>query len=69
MYLSIVHLSICTYAVGTSSGLHKSTKDITNPLYTDDRCKKPVEEVTSAYEEMDITPEVKMTQNPAYAVP
>ena len=55
--------------VGTSSGLHKSTKDITNPLYTDDHCKKPVEKVTSAYEEIDITPEVKMTQNPAYAVP
>ena len=58
-------MSVCTY-VGTFSGLHKSTKDTINPLYTDDHCKKPVEEVTTYYEEMDISPEVKMTQNPAY---
>ena len=64
-------LCFCYIHIGTSSELHKPSKDTVNPLYhtiTDDHCKKPVEEPVS-YEEVNISPELKMTPNPAYAVP
>ena len=64
--------SYLIYDVGTSSELHKPTKDTINPAYhtiTGDHCKKPVEEPVSYYEEVKKPSEVKMTQNPAYAVP
>ena len=57
--------------IGTSSELHKPIKDTINPAYhtiTGDHCKKPVEEPVT-YEEVNTTLEVKMTQNPAYALP
>ena len=58
--------------LGTSLEIHSPTKDTINPAYhtiTDDHFKKPVEEPTSQYEEVIIPSEVKMTPNPAYAVP
>jgi len=48
---------------------HSPSKGIVNPLYhtvTDHDSKKPV---VSHYAEVLIPPEVKMTPNPAYAVP
>ena len=64
--------SICIIHVGASSELHKPTKDTVNPAYhtiTDDHFKKPVEKPISYYEEVNISSDVKMTQNPAYAMP
>ena len=61
----------CSFLLGTSSELHKPTNDTVNPAYhtiTDDY-KKPVGEPISYYEEVNKPPDVKMTQNPAYAVP
>ena len=58
--------------VGTSLELHGPTKDTINPAYhtiTDDHSKKSVEEPISYYEEVNRSPEVKVTPNPAYAVP
>ena len=52
--------------------IHGSTKDTINPAYhtiTDDHLKKPVEGPISYYEEVNRPPEVKMTPNPACAVP
>ena len=50
-----------------------STEEVTNPAYTniaDDQCKKPIEEPIGYYAEVIIpTTQVKMTPNPAYAVP
>ena len=59
--------------VGTSLELHSPTKDTINPAYhtiTDDHFKRS-EEPVSYYEKvkMNKPPEVKMTPNPAYAVP
>ena len=57
------------YDVGTSLELHGPTKDTINPAYhtiTDDHSKR---EPVSYYEEVNRPPEVKMTPNPAYAVP
>ena len=58
--------------VGTSLELHSPTKDTINPAYhtiTDDHSKRSAEESVSYYEEVNRPPEVKMTPNPAYAVP
>ena len=55
--------------VGTSSELHKPTKDTAYQTVTDDHFKKPVEKPISYYEDMNISSDVKMTPNPAYAVP
>ena len=65
---------MCYHNVGTSLELHSPTKDTINPAYhtiTDDRSKKSVEEPISYYGEVNRSPEVKMTPNPAaaYAVP
>ena len=63
------HQYIHTY-VGTSSELHKPTKDTTNPAYhtiTDDYNK--TETPISYYEKVNVSSNVKMTPNPAYAVP
>ena len=59
--------------IGTSSELHKPTKDTVNPAYhtiTDDHFKKPVEKSISYYVEVNIpvSSDVEMTQNPAYAI-
>ena len=68
-------LWLCTY-VGTSLDLHSCPTDEeeTNPTYstiTDDHFKKePVEKPIGYYAEVIIpTTQVKMTPNPAYAVP
>ena len=58
--------------VGTSLELHSPTKDTINPAYhtiTDDHSKISVEKPISYYEEVNTPPEVKMTPNPAYAIP
>ena len=60
--------------VGTSLELHSPTKDTVNPAYhtiTDDHSKRSAVEPVSYYEEVKVNrpPEVKMTPNPAYAVP
>ena len=59
--------------VGTSLELHGPTKDTINPAYhtiTDDHSKRSVErEPVSYYEEVNKPSEVKMTPNPAYAIP
>ena len=47
-------------------------EEVTNPTYdtiTDDHCKKPVEQSIGYYAEVIIPTQVKMTPNPAYAVP
>ena len=58
--------------LGTSPELHKPTNEtVINPLYhtiTDDH-KIQVGEPINYYEEVKKPPEVKMTPNPAYAVP
>ena len=49
-----------------------STKEVTNPVYsaaTDDQFKKSVEPIRCYAEVIIPTTQVKMTQNPAYAVP
>ena len=50
--------------VGTSTELHKTTKDTT--YYTD---KKAEENPSSYYEEVKKSSDVQMTRNPAYHVP
>ena len=66
-------ITMCYHNVGTSLELHSPTKDTINPAYhtiTDDHSKKSVGESISYYEEVKRPPaEVKMTPNPAYAVP
>ena len=51
--------------------LHKPPNDtVINPIYdtiTDDHRRRPVEQ-TRHYDEVDILPEVKVTQDSAYAV-
>ena len=57
--------------VGTSSELHKPTQCTINPAYhtiTGDHCKEPIGEPVN-YEDVNVPPEVKMTQNTPYAVP
>ena len=61
--------------------MHKTTlelqnlstdEEVTNPAYytiTDDHCKKSVERTIGYYAEVIIPTQVKMTPNPAYAVP
>ena len=47
-------------------------ENVNNPAYdtiTDDHCKKPVEKPIGYYAEVIIPTQVKMTPNPAYAVP
>ena len=55
------------------AGLHKPTEDTINPAYhtiiTNYDYRNSIEEPISYYEEVNKPPEVKMTQNPAYAVP
>ena len=58
----------------TTLELHNPSTDeeVTNPAYstiTDDHCKKPVEQPIGYYAEVIIPTQVKMTPNPAYAVP
>ena len=52
--------------------LHKPPNDtVINPTYQtimDDHHRRPVGELTRRYEEVDILPEVKVTQDSAYAV-
>ena len=70
--LALVFYNVWLKLLGTSLEIHSPTKDTINPAYhtiTDDHFKKPVEEPTSQYEEVIIHSEVKMTPNPAYAVP
>ena len=65
------NVKMCYHNVGTSLELHSPTKDTINPAYhtiTDDHSKKS-EEPISYYEEIIRPTEVKMTPNPAYAVP
>ena len=74
IHLNKNYVIIRTYViyVGTSLELHSPTKDTINPAYhtiTDDHSKKPVEEPIGYYEDVNRPPEVKMTNNPAYAVP
>jgi len=60
---------ICCCIEVIISAPQSPTQDTINPLYnttTDDHPKKPV---VSHYAEVLIPPEVKMTQNPAYAMP
>ena len=73
-----MHLSknyVVIIYIEASLELHNppTNKNITNPTYntiTDDHCKKPVEEPNNCYAEVIIpTTNVKMTPNPAYAVP
>ena len=72
---SVIRISKVSYHdVGISLELHSPTKDTINPAYhtiTDDHSKRSaVEPVTiSYYEKVNRPPEVKMTPNPAYAVP
>ena len=70
--MRITNWPVGFYFAGASLELHKPTKDTVNPAYwtvTDDNFNKPVKEPVSYYEEVNKPPEVKMTQNPAYAVP
>ena len=58
----------------TTLELHNPSTDeeVTNPAYhtiTDDHCKKSVERPIGYYAEVIIPTQVKMTPNPAYAVP
>ena len=49
-----------------------ANEEVTNPAYdtiTDDHCKKPVEKPIGNYAEVIIPTQVKMTTNPAYAIP
>ena len=49
-----------------------ANEEATNPAYdviTDDHSKKPVEKPIGYYAEVIIPTQVKMTTNPAYAVP
>ena len=69
--LNKICLYFCYTCIGKSSELRKPTKDTINPAYrtiTGDHCKEPIEEPVG-YEEVKKPAEVKMTQNPAYALP
>ena len=59
--------------LGISLELHKQTKDTIDKAYrtitNDDYSKKQLEVPSSYYEEVIRSSEVKMTTNPAYAVP
>ena len=70
---TLIIIIMCSHNVGTSLELHGPTKDTINPTYhtiTDDHSKKSVGEPISYYEKVKRPPEeVKMTSNPAYAVP
>ena len=71
VFLNKIYLYFCYTGIGTSSELHKPTKDTINPAYhtiTGDHCKEPIEEPVS-YEDVNTPAQVKMTQNPAYALP
>ena len=61
-------------SLGGKLELHGPTKDTINPAYhtiTDRHIKRSTEEPISYYEEVKKAPDpdVKMTPNPAYAVP
>ena len=63
------------YVLGKSSELYKPTsEDLINPIYdistiSYGRSKKSVKQPKSNYDDVNRYPEVKMTSNPAYAVP
>ena len=65
----------CNKIIGVYLGPHQSpsnNEEVTNPVYhtiTDDHCKEPVEKPIGHYAEVIIPTQVKMTPNPAYAVP
>ena len=59
-------------ATGEILKLQSPTKDTINPAYhtiTDHHSRKSGEEPVGYYEDVTRPPEVKMTPNPAYAVP
>ena len=66
MYVCIQYNIICMY-VGTSLELYKPTKDTINPAYYTDHYYK--HSIGEHYEGVNISPQIKMTPNPAYAVP
>ena len=73
MQFIIVFIRNMYMYTGISSELGKPTKDTVNPLYdtstiTDDH-KKEVPKPDVYYEEVNISSDVKMTKNPAYAIP
>ena len=58
------------YCIGTSSDLYKPTNDTINPAYhaiTDDYKISTGE--TNYYEEVNVSPKVKLTPDLAYAAP
>ena len=75
-YNNCMHVFCCLHTYVTTGVSSEepcsSTNDIINPLYhtiTFHPSKKPSEEPTDDYDDVVILPEVKMTPNPAYAVP
>ena len=69
-FTCVIMLS-CTYVGGPQHNPPTDEK-ATNPAYdtiTDDHSKKPVEKPIGYYEDVIIPTQVKMTPNPAYAVP
>ena len=61
-----------SYCIGTSSELYKPTNDTINPAYraiTDDYKISIEEPIISYYEQVNVSPEVKLTPDPAYAAP
>ena len=69
--ITLDNVMILSY-IETSPELHGPNKNAINPVYltiTDDHLKKPVEEPINYYEAINRPPEVKMTPNPAYALP
>ena len=65
----------CNKIIGVYLGpMHSppTNEEVTNPAYyitDDDHCKEPVEKPIGHYAEVIIPTQVKMTPNPAYAVP
>ena len=60
------------YYIGTSSELYKPTNDTINPAYhaiTDDYKISIGEPIISYYEEVNVSPEVKITPDLVYAAP
>ena len=67
-------LYLGVYLVPRAKCSPPTNEEVTNPAYhtitDDDHCKEPVERPIGYYAEVIIpTPQVKMTPNPAYAVP
>ena len=60
------------YYIGTLSELYKPTNDTSNPAYhaiTDDYKIPTGEPTISYYEEVNVSPEVKLTPDLVYAAP